>query len=286
MVELLVTVAIIAIVSAFGILSIVRQQRLLKLREMDETARQIYLAAQNQISYNWSKGTWDTYLKTLEKEGKTAGEYVETTEDGHTIIRLDNINGNATAKNTLDNYILPFGAIDDHVRNGSYIIDVDCDGAIYRVFYIDQQIDIEDDIDFVLENENNRDIRSTYKRNDVKRIIGYYGTGYLGGNQGRSLTPLSMSIHNEENLYLEIIDKNNYFFADNRYDDVAITINVKGATSLKSYNITLVPKTNLEEENYLWKKYETYDNIYYYYLLLDGITSKRFKDNFPELIPG
>ena len=45
--ELLMTVAIIGILAAFGFVAVVQHQKSLKLTEMDNAAREIFVAAQN-----------------------------------------------------------------------------------------------------------------------------------------------------------------------------------------------------------------------------------------------
>ena len=56
--ELLITVAIIGILAAFGFVAVVQAHRNLRLREMDDTAREIFVAAQNHLTAAKASGKW------------------------------------------------------------------------------------------------------------------------------------------------------------------------------------------------------------------------------------
>ena len=57
--ELLIVIAIILILAGFGFVNVVQNQRKLRLREMDDIARQIFIAAQNHLTVAEASGQWD-----------------------------------------------------------------------------------------------------------------------------------------------------------------------------------------------------------------------------------
>ena len=122
--ELLVTIAIIAILAAFGFVAVVQHQRNLKLAEDDNIARELYLAAQNNLTGLLANGTWEKRIKeadnnyfgiplddSMAPDGTDSGE-------GHDFFRIV-VNQGAVAdapesgKTAWEDAILPTGSIDD-----------------------------------------------------------------------------------------------------------------------------------------------------------------------------
>ncbi|MGN0361254.1 MAG: glycine-rich protein [Bilifractor sp.] len=64
--EMLITVAIIGILAAFGFVAVIRYQKSLKQTELDNTAREIFVAAQNHMTVARASGEWDTYVSDAE----------------------------------------------------------------------------------------------------------------------------------------------------------------------------------------------------------------------------
>lgn len=126
MTELLATIAILAIVSALAFVSIAQYMRAAYQNEMDETAKEIYIAAQNHLTVADSLGT-------LAK--KTSGAADSTTGDAdayYFVVPADKADL-SNSKSMLAT-MLPQGSIDDTVRmSGSYIIRYQYNGAAARV---------------------------------------------------------------------------------------------------------------------------------------------------------
>ena len=85
MTELMATIAIIGIVSALAFVSISQYQRAAYQNEMDETAKQVYIAAQNHLTVAGSLGTLPTSANAGNASAtakKTQGTADSTTDDG------------------------------------------------------------------------------------------------------------------------------------------------------------------------------------------------------------
>lgn len=68
--ELLVVVAIITILAGVSFVAVLRYQSRLRRLEMDQTAKEIFLAAQNRLSLESSQGIMARLLEQGESEGK------------------------------------------------------------------------------------------------------------------------------------------------------------------------------------------------------------------------
>ena len=160
--ELLVVVAIIMILAGVSFVAVIRYQKSLRRLEMDQTAKEIFLAAQNRLSLEKSNGTMERLLngsfdsdeiknklgtKVEEKhrgagtgeedsassEAETESGSVGTGTGSNTDVIADATDLYCiryTAKNSTTNEnedirerLLPFGSIDDTVRiGGNYLI--------------------------------------------------------------------------------------------------------------------------------------------------------------------
>ena len=75
MAELLIVIAIILIVAGFGFVNVIRYQKDLKLKECDDIARQIFIAAQNQLTASAASGRWN-YIRNVDTQNDSgSGEY-------------------------------------------------------------------------------------------------------------------------------------------------------------------------------------------------------------------
>lgn len=160
--ELLVVVAIIMILAGVSFVAVIRYQKSLRRLEMDQTAKEIFLAAQNRLSLEKSNGTMERLLNgsfdsdeiknklgtkveeahrgagtgeedSASSEAGTESGSVGTGTGGDTDVTADATDLYCiryTAKNSTTNEnedirerLLPFGSIDDTVRiGGNYLI--------------------------------------------------------------------------------------------------------------------------------------------------------------------
>lgn len=120
MLELMVVIALVVAMGAIAFISISQYLRSSYQHEMDETAKSIYIAAQNHLTVADSLGALS---------GKTTGSRDEVTEEGATedadiyYYVLPKDKASLSNKKSMLATMLPVGSIDEAVRTGgSYII--------------------------------------------------------------------------------------------------------------------------------------------------------------------
>lgn len=168
--ELLMVVTLMGILAVITTMGIIVFAKDLKLMEMDGTAKQIFVAAQNHLTRMEASGLLAGYeedagqpgeagdagkaalgtamIDVSDKPGDFDGAFggldwtIATTDGSHAFYRVGH-NSVTSSSDNLEGSILkdmlPFGAIDDTVRSGgSYYIEYDLKTAqVYAVFYTD-----------------------------------------------------------------------------------------------------------------------------------------------------
>lgn len=223
MAEMLITVAIIVILCAFGFVAVIAHQRNLKRMEMDETAQEIFIAAQNHLTAARANGQWSSFLKETKsdagkasrgtKPGYTPSDY-QATSDANAASRdfyaisNDEVKKEAgTGKGAME-LILPEGSIDETLRGNHFYVEYDAaSGTVYGVFYTDSDHEITaEDAQKVSRTEPNA--RRDYEVDGKRTIIGYYG-GALGELKNpKDLYAPAVAVRNAESLVLYVVDKN------------------------------------------------------------------------------
>lgn len=165
--EMLITVAIIGILAAFGFVVVIRYQKSLKQTELDDTAREIFVAAQNHMTVSRASGNWDTYVAEAENQPRSVakklgnamgagaqdsrpsdydgslGSWKTVWADGtlekdeaHDF-RYVTVSADGESDPVILSMILPDDAIDETLRgNGNIIIEYDAETAtVYGVWY-------------------------------------------------------------------------------------------------------------------------------------------------------
>ncbi|MBQ9346490.1 MAG: type II secretion system protein, partial [Oscillibacter sp.] len=154
LVELLLAVAVIAALSGFGFVSVMQQRKNLAILEADETAKEIFLAAQEHLSMAAVEGrlhSRDTGLLGLRISGVNPG--VAVRDDENTIVsyavfdeKSDAFHSDGAAAVTLStnsasgshasSVMLPQGAIDDYILNHRYAVRYNAEAyRVLEVFY-------------------------------------------------------------------------------------------------------------------------------------------------------
>ena len=131
MAETLVVVAIVTILAAFAFVNVLTYQRRLKLVEMDDTAKEIFLAAQDHLLLAETENLFDT-------KSSSGGKIISTSAGGPvdplaTTAQERDINFGTQYKdnvyiitwtpdhpltsNSAASYMLPKGAIDDTLKS-------------------------------------------------------------------------------------------------------------------------------------------------------------------------
>lgn len=269
MAEMLITVAIIVILCAFGFVAVIHHQRNLKRMEMDETAQEIFIAAQNHLTAAQANGQWDSFLEKTSKADSARGTKIK-----YDPTKLDNEGNDSTnclfysmttesvseVKDGAMEFILPEGAIDETLRGYHFYIEYDAmSGTVYGVFYTDSDHPItEEDAQKVSRTDANA--RRDYRVDGKRTIIGYYG-GALGElkNPGDLYAP-SVAVRNAESLVLYVVDKNynrpisaqtkgNTGSAQEGGDSkketfkTKLKLTIEGAVSGKTFETTIDPET-------------------------------------------
>ena len=137
--EVLVTVAIILILAGVTFVSVVQYQKNLRLMEMDGTAKEIFIAAQNHLSVAQASGDLDRLAEKAKKNatGTTAsaiGTKLSSTPSyannasGEYYYVIHNVNSGIESyppdgSDAILRMMLPFGALDETVAtSGNYAI--------------------------------------------------------------------------------------------------------------------------------------------------------------------
>ncbi len=236
--EVLVTVAIILILAGVTFVSVVQYQKNLRLMEMDGTAKEIFIAAQNHLSVAQASGDLDR----LAEKAKSASGMTDSTIG----TKLDSTSVSAYAGNASGEYyyvihnvtsgiesctpsgsgailqmMLPFGALDETVATGgNYVIVYELKSAsVVAVLYSGAGnasfgnaavINLEDaDVNAIPTLYNDKSARKSYKKGDVTAIVGCY-TGKAGSAAIPTVTleAPKLEVKNENKLHVLVSDKN------------------------------------------------------------------------------
>ena len=154
MVELMMVVAIVTILLGVAAVNVIKYQRALKGKEADSAAKEIFIAAQNHLTAADALGELERYRQT---EYKVLNNTLSTDEKNAFYSAMgtwvEGESGAAAESEYLAAFparsgelmelmelMLPFGAIDEHVRTaGSYIIHYNLNAAkVLDVFYSDR----------------------------------------------------------------------------------------------------------------------------------------------------
>ncbi len=166
LVEVIIVVAIISILLAVAVPNVIAYYRELKLVELDDSARTIFLAAQNEISA----------ILAADKEGVPAGhdgfcKYSEEVAGGtvadRTKVEFDYLSTTTDADSL--HKIVPAGSIESELQRNNYVVEYNQEtGAVHAVWY--------------WEGESSKfTYKDDYKLEDTEKSaridvpVGYYG---------------------------------------------------------------------------------------------------------------
>ena len=215
--EFLTVIAIVGILASLSFVAVIRYQRKLRRLEMDQTAKEIFLAAQNHLTLEVSNGTIPRLLHmeaqgefsddqkqaklgisventvlAEEKEGNIyAVLYVPEKQAGQPESEQEESGGeaalvSANVTEEIRQRLLPFGSMDETVRaDGSYLIFYDPKAGLVReVWYSDHyqfvQTDIGSEALLAAASDAGKRERFTGANSnykDQKLPIGYYASG-------------------------------------------------------------------------------------------------------------
>ncbi len=223
MAEMLITVAIIVILCGFGFVAVIAHQRNLKRMEMDETAQEIFIAAQNHLTAARANGQWSSFLEKTAAEGQGGSRGTVMSYDPSDYNRASDADAESrkfyyfttesaeAVKNGAEALILPEGSIDETLRGHHFYVEYDAaSGTVFGVFYTDSDHPITEGDASKAVSRTDPDARRDNKVDGKRTIIGYYG-GALGElNSPGDLYAPSVAVRNAESLVLYVVDKNYY----------------------------------------------------------------------------
>ena len=304
--EVLVTVAIIIILAGVTFVSVVQYQKNLRLMEMDGTAKEIFIAAQNHLSVAKASGDLDRLAEEanasttgttastigtkltsdLSYAGNTSGEYYYV---------IHNVTSGTESCTPLGSdeilqMMLPFGALDETVSaSGSYAIVYELKSAsVVAVLYSGAGnasfgnaavINFgDDDVAKIDEIYNDKSARKSYEKDGVTAIVGCYtGTAGSAAIPTETLEAPTLEVKNENKLYA--IVSGNYSAKD------VITLTIHGVQS----NTTAIMQlncTNGDNEFHITLDDITSDSTRFTKILSSGRFTRSNETPGTAFIPG
>lgn len=240
--EVLVTVAIIIILAGVTFVSVAQYQKNLRLMEMDGTAKEIFIAAQNHLSVAKASGDLDRLAEEAKTSGSVSasaiGTKLEATSvsayasnaDGEYYSVIHNVTSGIESytptegKQILD-IMLPFGALDETVSvSGNYAIVYELKSAsVVAVLYSgagnasfgNATVITLDDEDVknieVKKLYQDKSARKSYEKDGVTAIVGCYtGTAGSAAIPTETLEAPKLEVKNENKLHVIVSDKDPY----------------------------------------------------------------------------
>lgn len=261
--ELLIVVAIVIVLFAVAVLSLVTIQKNLRQKELDSKAEILYVAAQNRMSELRAGGYESLYQYDENKVNGVAKVGLipldapeEDAEDAITkdtlcyVVSADRVTvGKAAAS------VLPESSVDAELWNNHWVIEYDPEsGSVYGAFYSEEEI-TSGDVSTTLPTYLNRmRVRQTRLRNGAK--IGYYGGARVISGTTDTLKP-DISIDNREKLTAT-------FYCNNPYAD-ELTFNIKVSDGQDEY-VKVVKYSELRQLN---------SKTWYYTWVMDSLESEK-----------
>ena len=250
--EVLVTVAIILILAGVTFVSVVQYQKNLRLMEMDGTAKEIFIAAQNHLSVAQASGDLDRLAeKAKSAGGTTIGTKLDAgavsayagNDDGEYYSVIHNVASGSesyipTEGKQILQMMLPFGALDETVAtSGNYAIVYELKSAsVVAVLYSGAGnasfgnaavINFsDDDVSKINEIYNDKSKRKNYEKDVVTAIVGCYtGTAGSAAIPTETLEAPKLEVKNENKLHVIVSDTDKTAGTDN------VTLIIRGVQS-------------------------------------------------------
>ena len=249
--EVLVTVAIILILAGVTFVSVAQYQKNLRLMEMDGTAKEIFIAAQNHLSVAQASGDLDRLAEKAKSANSTTASPIGTkllpapsyagNADGEYYYVIHNVTSSSesctpSGSDTILGMMLPFGALDETVATGgnyaivyelksASVVAVLYSGAGNASFGNAAVINLEDaDVNAIPTLYKDKSARKSYQKDGVTAIVGCY-TGIAGSAAipTETLEAPKLEVKNENKLH--VIVSGNYSAKD------VITLTIHGVQS-------------------------------------------------------
>lgn len=247
--EMMITVAIIAILATVAFISVPQYIRVFKQLQYDNVAKEIFISAQNHLSMAYNEGY-------LDAENTDFG-----TQEGSTGIYYFIVDQNVdTYKDTVFDQMLPFGSIEESARSsGSYIIRYHKEtGQIVDVFYSDPTdatyghhfVESEYDSLRSLTSDDKKQERRNYVVDNS--VLGYYGANETDISYGSEIEAPYLRVENAEQLKAIVKINNLSTSAELKLivkglsskSEAVFTLKASGDVNTGSYDVILDDITN------------------------------------------
>lgn len=261
--ELLIVVAIVIVLFAVAVLSLVTIQKNLRQKELDSKAEILYVAAQNRMSELRAGGYESLYqydenkVNGVAKVGLIPLDAPE--EDAEDAITKDTlcyvVSANRVEVDKAAASVLPESSVDAELWNNHWVIEYDPEsGSVYSAFYSEEEITSGDASTTLPTYLNRMRVRQTRLRNGA--TIGYYGGARVISGTTDTLKP-DISIDNREKLTAT-------FYCNNPYAD-ELTFNIKVSDGQNEY-VKVVKYSELRQLN---------SKTWYYTWVMDSLESEK-----------
>lgn len=180
LVEALATVAILIILLGLSAVGVARWRDPLKITELDNAARAIYMAAENRAVLLQNSGAAVSLLNTS-NEGITSSKVTENQDGKKETVSLCVLSDTTTA-DILDE-LLPVGVIDPTLREGHFYILYDQSTYhVFEVFYAEEPFLLPEKEEDMKILRGSRSQRVSYYRGDTANrcLVGHYKGGLAG----------------------------------------------------------------------------------------------------------
>lgn len=238
--EMLIAVAVMVILTAIAILGVASVSANMNTLEVNDAAKEIYVASQNKFLEFKEYGT---FKEITSSKDFVAGEHIETIPsdfdywreksgygsdiydnykfgpDGNMYCIYNFIDGQSE---TIEKYFLPFGSVSEDVLEGDFYIEYNIDtGTVYGVVFLGENKHIPySELQEVLNNggrENDetsytdaKRYRSDYEYGGEDSPIGYYGGGITSELNTIKLEEPEVTLTNDEDLILSVVKNEEY----------------------------------------------------------------------------
>ena len=244
MAEMLITVAILAVLAGLAFVGITQYMRRMHQLEMDAIAKEIFVAAQNHLSMADSQG----FLGLKDEAFGTEAVDAANNHSYHFVV-------GASSPYTADNsrvidLMLPFGAVDETVRaGGSYIIRYQrAPALVLDVFYAQRNgryahTFAESEYNTLISDYSGEDKEADRRRYGTDNaVIGWYGGEGL--TSGAALKAPTINVINADTLRVEVT------LPDDLKTGEKLQLLVTGVTSgaMKSFDLSLVEGGRITRE--------------------------------------
>lgn len=261
--ELLIVVAIVIVLFAVAVLSLVTIQKNLRQKELDSKAEILYVAAQNRMSELRAGGYESLYQYDENKKNGVAKVGLipldAPEEDAEDAITKDTlcyvVSANRVEVGKAATSVLPESSVDAELWNNHWVIEYDPEsGSVYGAFYSEEEITSGDASTTLPTYLNRMRVRQTRLHNGAK--IGYYGGARVISGTTDTLKP-DISIDNREKLTAT-------FYCNNPYAD-ELTFNIKVSDGRNEY-VKVVKYSELRQLN---------SKTWYYTWVMDSLESEK-----------